>query len=38
MAARDKIHKAVRNALIKDGWEITHYPLEVNAKDVHAEN
>jgi hypothetical protein len=34
MAARDKIHKAVRTALIKDGWEITDDPLEVEYEDV----
>lgn len=27
MAARDKIHSAVKNALIKDGWKITADPL-----------
>ena len=32
--ARDKIHKAVRNALIKDGWEITHDPLEIEYEDA----
>ncbi len=26
MAARDKYHYAVKNALIKDGWTITHDP------------
>ena len=26
MPARDKCHDAVRNALIKDGWTITHDP------------
>jgi hypothetical protein len=25
--ARDKIHEAVKNALIKDGWTITDDPL-----------
>lgn len=29
MAVRDKIHNAVKNALIKDGWRITHDPLVV---------
>ncbi|MGI4788708.1 MAG: element excision factor XisH family protein [Janthinobacterium lividum] len=28
-AARDKYHDAVRNALIKDGWTITHDPLRL---------
>jgi hypothetical protein len=27
MAALDKIHNAVKNALIKDGWTITADPL-----------
>ena len=27
MPARDKYHDAVRNALIKDGWTITHDPF-----------
>lgn len=27
MSARDKFHQAVRNALEKDGWVITHDPL-----------
>ena len=27
MARLDKIHEAVKNALIKDGWTITHDPL-----------
>jgi hypothetical protein len=27
MSAKDKLHEAVRNALIKDGWNITDDPL-----------
>ncbi len=27
MPARDTYHEAVRNALVKDGWRITHDPL-----------
>ena len=27
--AKDKFHDVVRDALIKDGWEITHDPLAV---------
>ena len=27
MPALDKYHEAVRNALVKDGWTITHDPL-----------
>jgi hypothetical protein len=29
MPARDLYHNAVRNALIKDGWTITHDPLKL---------
>lgn len=29
MPARDTYHDAVRNALVKDGWTITHDPLAV---------
>ncbi len=29
MPARDIYHNAVRNALIKDGWTITHDPLRL---------
>src|SRR4051812_14785710 len=30
MPARDLFHDAVRNALIKDGWTITHDPLRLS--------
>jgi hypothetical protein len=30
MPARDRYHDAVRNALIKDGWTITHDPLRLS--------
>lgn len=29
MSAKDVFHEAVKNALIKDEWEITHDPLSV---------
>ena len=29
MSARDKVHYQVVNALVKDGWTITHDPLRV---------
>lgn len=29
MAAKDLIHNAVKNALIKDGWMITHDPYTI---------
>ena len=30
MPARDLFHDAVRNALIKDGWTITHDPFRLS--------
>ncbi len=37
MPAYDTFHEAVRRALIKDGWTITHdpYPLEFGGKDLY---
>ncbi len=32
--ALDKIHSAVKNALIKDGWTITADPFEIRYKDL----
>jgi hypothetical protein len=29
MAARDRYHECVRNALVKDGWTITHDPYRI---------
>ncbi|NEO57720.1 MAG: hypothetical protein F6K54_34445 [Okeania sp. SIO3B5] len=29
MSARDFFHQEVKNALIKDGWSITHDPLSI---------
>lgn len=36
MPARDIYHSQVKNALIKDGWRITHDPLklEIGSKDL----
>ena len=36
MPARDRFHNQVRNALIQDGWTITHDPLRLRwgAKDM----
>jgi len=31
MPARDRLHDAVRNALIRDGWTITHDPLRLTS-------
>ena len=33
MSAKDKFHEAVRNALIKDGWNITDDPLYLKISD-----
>jgi len=33
--AKDIIHEPVKNALIKDGWEITDDPLTLKYKDAH---
>ena len=39
MPARDYYHDHVRNALIKDGWTITHDPLKLKwgAKDMYVD-
>lgn len=29
MPAKDKFHEAVKNALVHDGWTITHDPLRL---------
>lgn len=34
MPARDAIHDSVRNALIKDGWEITEDPCVIRYDDM----
>ena len=34
MARRDKIHNAVKNALINDGWVITADPYRIKAGDI----
>ncbi|NEO60188.1 MAG: fatty-acid oxidation protein subunit alpha [Moorea sp. SIO4G2] len=34
MAARDTFHEAVKSALQKDGWCITHDPLYINFAEV----
>jgi hypothetical protein len=34
MARLDKIHYAVKNALIKDGWTITHDPFFIQFEDI----
>lgn len=32
MPAKDLYHEAVKNALIKDGWTITHDPLRLRLR------
>jgi hypothetical protein len=34
MSASDTIHDAVKNALVKDGWTITHEPYTIAYEDV----
>jgi hypothetical protein len=36
MPAKDIIHDAVKNALIKDGWTITHDPYTIRYEEVTA--
>jgi hypothetical protein len=39
MSAKDRYHDCVRNALIKDGWVITHDPLRLpwGKKDLYVD-
>ncbi len=37
MARRDVIHDAVKNALLKDGWQITADPYRIIYKDATLE-
>ncbi|MGH9833962.1 MAG: XisH family protein [Blastocatellia bacterium] len=34
MARLDKIHNAVKNALVKDGWKITHDPYIIEYEEI----
>ena len=36
MPAKDTIHNAIKNALIKDGWKITHDPYTIRYEEVTA--
>ncbi len=36
MPAKDTIHDAVKNALIKEGWKITHDPYTIRYEEVTA--
>jgi len=31
--AKDLIHEAVKNALINDGWDVTHDPFKIELID-----
>ena len=35
MPAKDSIHQAVKNALIKDGWTVTDDPYQIAYKGVN---
>ncbi len=35
MVAKDNIHQAVKNALIKDGWTITHDPFTIEFEEEY---
>ncbi|MBI2807952.1 MAG: hypothetical protein HYX68_23455 [Planctomycetes bacterium] len=35
MPARDLYHQAVKNALVKDGWTITHDPFHLPSAGKH---
>lgn len=37
MAARDKYHEQVKNALVNDGWRVTDDPFAVEYADAHLE-
>jgi len=39
MPARDTCHDSIKNALIKDGWTITHDPLRLQwgVKDMYVD-
>lgn len=35
--AKDRFHQVVKNALIKDGWRVTHDPLQIKVGGVDME-
>jgi XisH protein len=37
MVARDRFHQVVKAALIKDGWNVTHDPLQIKVGGVDME-
>ncbi|MEA5468479.1 XisH family protein [Spirulina sp. 06S082] len=34
MSAKDIFHHAVRSALVKEGWKISHDPLTITSEDI----
>ncbi len=34
MPALDRIHNAVRTALVKDGWKVTHDPFVITYEEI----
>jgi XisH protein len=37
VAAKDRFHQVVKTALIKDGWDVTHDPLQIKVGGVDME-
>lgn len=37
MAAKDRFHQVVKTALTKDGWNVTHDPLQIKVGGVDME-
>ncbi|TVP57197.1 XisH family protein [Nostoc sp. UHCC 0870] len=37
MAAKDRFHQVVKTSLIKDGWNVTHDPLQIKVGGVDME-
>ncbi|WP_414512938.1 XisH family protein [Nostoc sp. PCC 9305] len=37
MAAKDRFHQAVKTSLTKDGWNVTHDPLQIKVGGVDME-
>ncbi|WP_366837582.1 element excision factor XisH family protein [Nostoc sp. LPT] len=34
MAAKDRFHQVVKTSLTKDGWNVTHDPLQIKVDGV----
>ncbi|URD48605.1 XisH family protein [Chroococcidiopsis sp. CCNUC1] len=37
MAAKERFHQVVKTALVKDGWNVTHDPLQIKVGSVEME-